>query len=116
VGSQRHASAALPPGKRPSTHCGWTAGSVGIGTESLLPVGCRSLDRPVRSRSQYRLLYSYDKDIENGYVGVAELKSEYKIFGWKPHGRLGHRYWNDIETGVSEVGVSSFGVSETGSE
>jgi hypothetical protein len=43
------------------------------------PTGCRSADRPARSESQYQLLYSYDKEIENDYVRVAEVRSECKI-------------------------------------
>ena len=53
VGGQRHALAALPPGKRLTTHCigGW------VGAESLAPTGIRSPDRPARSESLYRLSY-----------------------------------------------------------
>jgi len=49
VGGQRHAPAALPPGKWPDTHCigGW----VWTGAENLAPTGIRSLARPARSES-----------------------------------------------------------------
>ena len=53
VGGQRHASAALPPGKRPCTH--YIGGWVWTGAENLAPTGIQSLDRPVRSESLYRL-------------------------------------------------------------
>jgi len=42
--------------------------------ENLLPTGFRSPDRPARSGSQYQLLYSYEKEIENDYVGVAAFE------------------------------------------
>ena len=60
VSGQRHAPAALPPGKRPGVHFpgewvrhvdGWT------GAENLAPTGIRSPDRPARSESLYRLSY-----------------------------------------------------------
>jgi len=58
VGGQRHAPAALAPGKRPGTHCigGWVgpmAGLDGCGKSRL--IGIRSPSRPVRSESLYRL-------------------------------------------------------------
>jgi len=68
--------------------------------ENLLPTGFRSPDRPARSGSHYQLLYSCNKEIENDYLGVAELKSEYNIL-------VGHLMGDlaiDIGTGVSEVG------------
>ena len=57
---QRHAPAALYPGKIPVPfvqEAGWAPGPVGTGTESLDPTGIRSLDRPARSQSLYRLRY-----------------------------------------------------------
>jgi hypothetical protein len=56
VGGQRHAPAALPPGKRPGTHCirGWMGPT---GAENLAHTGIRSPDRPARSESLYRLNY-----------------------------------------------------------
>jgi len=56
--------------------------------EYLFSTGCRSPDRPARSESQYRLLYSYDKGIENDYVGVAEVRSECKILAGNHVGDL----------------------------
>ena len=55
VGGQRHAPAALPPGKRPGTHCigglvGPRAGLDGCG-KSHLPTGIRSPDLPARSEA-----------------------------------------------------------------
>jgi len=55
VGGQRHAPAALPPGK-PGTHCtgGWVSPRTGLeGVENLAPTGIRSADRPARSESLY---------------------------------------------------------------
>jgi len=48
VVDERHASAALPPGKDPVTVAyqpGWAAGQVWRGAENLAPTGIRSLDR-----------------------------------------------------------------------
>ena len=45
VGGQRHAPAALAPGKRPGTHCigGWVGPREGLtGAENLAPTGIRS--------------------------------------------------------------------------
>jgi len=54
VGDQRHAPAALSPGKKPVTHCtgGWWApGPVWTGAENLATTWIRSPDRqPVLSR------------------------------------------------------------------
>jgi hypothetical protein len=60
VGGQRHAQAALPPGKRAGTHCigGWVGPSGGLDRSGKSrPTGIRSPDRPVRSQSLYRLSY-----------------------------------------------------------
>jgi len=61
VGGQRHAPAALPPGKRPGTHCigGWVGPRVGLYGcgKSRPPSGVRSPDRPARIESLYRLSY-----------------------------------------------------------
>jgi len=55
-----HARNALPPRKNPSTHC--TGDLVGLwpvcmGTETFVPTGVRTRDRPVRSKSLYWLSY-----------------------------------------------------------
>jgi hypothetical protein len=57
MGGQRHAPAALPPGKRPGT-C-FIEGWVGLrtGAENLTPIGIRSPDRLARSELLYRLSY-----------------------------------------------------------
>ena len=61
VGSERHAPAALPPGKIPVIHC--TGGWVGPRTEldkyrkSRPHRGVRTPDRRARSKSLYRLRY-----------------------------------------------------------
>ena len=40
LGGQRHSPAALPPGKKPGTHCGWAPGPVWAGAENFaLPPG-----------------------------------------------------------------------------
>ena len=56
-GDQRHAPAALPPGKRPGT--GWAAGPNWTGQVQKIspPTGIRSLDRSARSESICRLCY-----------------------------------------------------------
>ena len=60
VRGQRHAPAALHPGKDPVPivqKAGWDAGPVWTGAENLAPTGIRSQDRPARSQSVYRLRY-----------------------------------------------------------
>ena len=62
VGGQRHAPAALPPAKRPGTHCIGDCVDPRAGLDrcgkSRPPTGIRSPDRPGRSESLYRLSYS----------------------------------------------------------
>jgi hypothetical protein len=58
VRGQLHSPVALPPGKRPGTHCvgGWVGPRAGLdGCENLALTGIRSPDRPARSESLYRL-------------------------------------------------------------
>ena len=60
VGDQRHAPAALPPGKDPVPtvqEAGWAPGPVWTNAEYLAPTEIRSPDRPARSESLYRLCY-----------------------------------------------------------
>jgi len=60
LGGQRHAPAALPPGKDPVPivqEAGWAPGPVSTDAENLDPTGIRSPDRPARSKSLYRLSY-----------------------------------------------------------
>ena len=61
MGGQRHAPAALPPGKRPCNHCigGWVGPSAGLDGrgKSRPPTGIRSPERPAPSESLYRLSY-----------------------------------------------------------
>ena len=55
---QRHASAALYPGKDPVPivqEAGWAPGPVWTGAENLVSTGIRSPDRPARRQSLYRL-------------------------------------------------------------
>ena len=58
MGGQRHAPAALTPGKDPVPivqEAGRAPGPVWKGAESLTPIGIRSPDRPARSESLYGL-------------------------------------------------------------
>jgi hypothetical protein len=58
VGGQRHAPAALSPGKiRCPYEAGWAPGLVWTATENLAHTGIRSPDPPARSKSLYRLSY-----------------------------------------------------------
>ena len=60
MGGQRHAPAALPPGKNPVPiveEAGWVPGPVWTSEENLAPTGIRSPDRPAHSESLYRLSY-----------------------------------------------------------
>jgi hypothetical protein len=60
VGGQNHALAALTPGKDSVPivqEAGWAPGPVWTSAENLVRTGIRSPDRPVRSKSLYRLSY-----------------------------------------------------------
>jgi len=60
MGGQRHAPAAIPPGKTPVSivkKAGWAPGTVWTDAENLAPTGIRSPDRPIRSESLYRMRY-----------------------------------------------------------
>jgi len=60
VGPQPHAPAASIAGKDPVPivqEAGWAPEPVWAGAENLVPTGIRSLDRPARSQSLYRLPY-----------------------------------------------------------
>ena len=57
---QRHAPAALSPGKDPVPivqEAGWAPGPVWTGAENLARTGIRSPDRPAHSQSLNRLCY-----------------------------------------------------------
>jgi hypothetical protein len=76
VGGQRHAPAALPPGKRLHTHCtgGWVApGPIWTGVKNLAPTGIRAPNRPARSESLYRLRIPAHK-------GSLQIKKKRKMF------------------------------------
>ena len=65
VRGQRHAPAALYPGKDPVPivhEVGWATWPIWTGAENLAPNGIRSLDRPARKQSLYRLLYPAHQD------------------------------------------------------
>jgi len=60
VGGQRHAPAALPPGKNPVPivqEAGWAPGPVWTGAENIAFTGIRSPDRQSRRELLYRLSY-----------------------------------------------------------
>jgi hypothetical protein len=60
VRGQRHAPAALYPGKDPVPiiqEAGWAPGPVWTGVESLAPTGIQSPDHPASSQSLYELRY-----------------------------------------------------------
>ena len=60
VGGQRHAPAALPPGKDPVPifyEADWAPEQVWTGAGNLASAGIRSPNRPARSESLYRLSY-----------------------------------------------------------
>jgi hypothetical protein len=60
VRGQRHAPAAVYPGKDPEPivqESGWALGPVWTGVENITPTGFRSPDRPARNQSLYRLRY-----------------------------------------------------------
>jgi len=65
MGGQRHASAALPPGKKLSTSCigGWVGPRAGLDRRGKSPhsTGIRSPDRPIRreSLSEYVILIAF---------------------------------------------------------
>jgi hypothetical protein len=68
---QRHALAALYPGKDPVSivqKAGWVQGPVWTGAENLAPTGIRSPDRPARSQSLYRLRYPAQLTVEGEYI------------------------------------------------
>ena len=76
---QRHAPAALYPGKDavPIVHeAGWAPGPVWTGGENLTPTGIRSQDRPARSQSLYRLRYpAHDEHRVALYRGLTEHRT-----------------------------------------
>jgi hypothetical protein len=80
VAGERHAPAALPPEKRPGTHCtgGWVGPRpVWTGAENLSPTGIRSPDRPASSESLYRLSYRGPRKFQN----QTNIWESVRIFG-----------------------------------
>jgi hypothetical protein len=72
--------AALPPGKKPGTHCigaGWAPGPVWTGAENLASTEIRFADRPALIESLYRLSC-------RGCVGKvrAKIKSTQRYSEW----------------------------------
>ena len=82
VGGQRHAPAALPPGKRPATPCigGWVGPSAGLdGSEKSRPHRDSIPNRPGRSELLHRLRYLGPRTSNQGAQKYFTLK---KIIGW----------------------------------
>ena len=78
MGGQRHAPAALPPGKRPGTHCikaWWAPGPVWKDADNLTSTGIRSPDRPAGSQSLYQLIPA---QIFALYINL--LRNKFEIF------------------------------------
>ena len=70
VGGQRHAPAALPPGKTrypPYMKLGWPHGRSRQVRKISPPTGIRSLDRPARSYPLYRLSYPGPPRLPSGF-------------------------------------------------
>ena len=78
---------------------GWATGPVWTGAENLAPTGIRSLDRPVRSQSLYRLSYpahwwplrvkqiaitktNVVVTIKNIFVDSTYLQCIWKLYSW----------------------------------
>jgi len=60
VDGQRHTPAALPQVRDPVSilqEIGWVPGPVWTGAENLASTGIRSVDRPARSESLFRMSY-----------------------------------------------------------
>ena len=78
VRGQRHAAAALFPGKAPVPilqEVGWVPGPVWTGAENLAPTGIRSPDQPVRSQSLYQLSYpAYLTECKTAISFIAHFK------------------------------------------
>ena len=80
MSGQRHAPAALYPGKDPVPivqKAGWAPGPVWTGAENLAPTGFRSPGRPARSQSLYRLSYPahHSLDVIIEFHVVASVQS-----------------------------------------
>jgi hypothetical protein len=77
MGGQLHAPAALPPGKRPGTHCigGWVGSMAGLDGWT----GIRSPDRSARSESLYRLSYRdpYKSEEKNKLRKLLSVNKEF---------------------------------------
>jgi len=82
VGGQRHAPAALPPGKDPLPtvqEAGWAPGPVWTGAENFTSTRIRSPDRPARSESLYRLSYPGPYSASNTAIKMRELDRRFGI-------------------------------------
>jgi len=85
VRGQRHAPAALYPGKNPVPivqEGGWAPGPVWTGAENLAATGIRSPDFPARSQSLYRLSYPAHRRIARRGVNVGNVISRLKRKNW----------------------------------
>ena len=81
---QRHAPAALPPGKWPVPiiqEAGWVPGPVWTVAQNLASTGIQSPDRPVRSESLYRLSYPCPQlSLHNYKIGDPVLLENGRVF------------------------------------
>ena len=84
LGGQYHAAVALPPGKRPGTHCigGWVGPRANLETrpENLDATEIRSPDPPALSESLYRL--SYPATIWRAAANILNKQSRRADKGW----------------------------------
>ena len=74
---QRHAPAALYPGKVPVPivqEAGWVPGPVWTGEENLALTGIRSPDRQARRQSLYRLSYPVNNKRRYSVLKIMQMK------------------------------------------
>ena len=92
VGGQRHAPAALPPGKTRYplySRLGGAPGPFWKGAENLAPNGIRSPDRPARSESLYRLSYpgpllrQYNKQYISLKSVILNIRNNHFLLNWR---------------------------------
>jgi hypothetical protein len=77
VKGQRHAPAALYPGKDPVPtvqEAWWAPGPIWAGAQNLAPTGIRSPDRPALSQSPYRLRYPAHIILREFYIAQVYAK------------------------------------------
>jgi hypothetical protein len=128
VGVQRHAPAALPPGKS-GTHCigGWVGPRAGLdGRGKFRPTGIQSLDRPAPSESLYRLSYpgpwsSYSaaqnkvKPSGLATLGIISYKRACARRGVSDRDKHSNRQWNTRWQIRYNIGGLSYSFQTSGS-